>query len=129
MALPAGVPADDTMECLGLLCYAPVVADHGCDLMARDADGNPIRVIPNETVEELAARGWVDLSVDEQVTVTERGRYWADRWRKVHQKKRQWVGNMVIRRMVRTHRPGLGGCTTRSVIMPPAASAALKEKT
>lgn len=128
MALPDNVPPDDVMECLGLLCYAPVIADHGCDLAAKDHDGAVLRIIRNDVIEELAARGWVDLSVDEQVTVTEKGRYWADRWKRSQEKKRQWVGNLVIRSMVRTHRAGLGGCTTRSVIKPSAASAALKEK-
>lgn len=81
MALPTDLPAPRTMQSLGWLIHGLDVIDSDDNLLVTMPDGGTWCVLNHELC-RLADKGWVDLSKDEHVTVTERGVYWHARWAK-----------------------------------------------
>lgn len=81
MALPADMPAPRTMQSLGWLIHGVDLIDQNDTLLATLPDGGTWCIL-NVELMKLEDKGWVDLSRDEHVTVTDRGVYWYTRWQK-----------------------------------------------
>lgn len=79
MPLPADMPATRTMQSLGWLIHGDDVVDEDDTLLVQMPAGG-VWCILNHELQILSDRGWVDLTVDEHCTVTERGVYWYNRW-------------------------------------------------
>jgi hypothetical protein len=69
------------MSSLGWLIHGKDVIDSDENLLVVMPEGGTWCVL-NFELQDMAARGWVDLSKDEHVTVTEKGIYWYDKYRK-----------------------------------------------
>lgn len=85
MPLPTDLPAARTMQSLGMLIHGPDLADSGQDILVTVPGGGTWCVL-NAELDELWEKGWIDLSKDEHVTVTQQGIYWYGRWQKEQKK-------------------------------------------
>lgn len=106
-------PPDRVMECLGALAYANKVEDKDDTLVATyNEDGRTV-VVGVDEMTTLTARGWLDMDVDEEATVTAAGVYWYGRWLKLKQPKRiHLYGPLVLKRSALKLKRGVGGNPT-----------------
>lgn len=79
--LPADMPPARTMASLGWLIHCDDVVDDGDTLVCTLPQGG-VWVVMSHEIDHLTDKGWIDMGVDEHVTVTARGVYWHSRWTK-----------------------------------------------
>lgn len=78
-------PPDEVMEAFHAMSQAVGIDHETGPLLAyipdRAApDGCRTHEITGEAIDELVARGWVELVGDDEIEATDRGVYWLKRW-------------------------------------------------
>lgn len=103
-----------TMQSLGWLIHGEDVINSDDTLLVAMPEGGTW-CITNQELVELEERGYIDLSQDEHLTVTDRGQYWYGKWhRNATRKLGAGVSLLLPKNYRLVLRPGKNGSPTLS---------------